>query len=179
MTFHFTYQTKNLVNGKTYIGVHSTTDINDGYVGSGVALKRAIRKYGKINFISQILDYFDSKEEAYEEEKFLVCKKWVKSNDNYNLLVGGICNGRVGKEAWNKNKTGIYSEESLAKMKNSQTGVAPSNRKRVINVKTKKIYDSITHLANSQDTEYKLCYLAEMMRGIKPNKTDFKLLMNL
>ena len=33
-------------NGKIYIGVHKTEDMNDGYMGSGKVLKRAIEKYG-------------------------------------------------------------------------------------------------------------------------------------
>jgi hypothetical protein len=44
----FTYKTINKINNKYYIGVHSTNDIKDGYLGSGVALKRAIRKTSNV-----------------------------------------------------------------------------------------------------------------------------------
>jgi hypothetical protein len=43
------YKTTNIINGKYYVG----KDINnsESYLGSGVLLKRAIKKYGKENFI--------------------------------------------------------------------------------------------------------------------------------
>lgn len=41
------YKTTNIINGKYYIGVHKTTNPNDSYLGSGKAIKEAIKKYGK------------------------------------------------------------------------------------------------------------------------------------
>ena len=49
----FIYKTTNLVNGKIYVGKHEFSKdkrLNSSYLGSGVALKRAIIKYGKENF---------------------------------------------------------------------------------------------------------------------------------
>ena len=54
------YETTNLVDGKKYIGKHATNKNDDDYLGSGVYLKRAIRKYGKDNFSKTILFEFDS-----------------------------------------------------------------------------------------------------------------------
>ena len=104
----FTYQTKNLINGKTYIGVHSTNKLNDNYIGNGIKsnsncdsqLKagrnrpfvNAVKKYGYQNFNIEILCFFDLIDEAYEEEKFLVDHEWVKSPDNYNVALGGYNN---------------------------------------------------------------------------------------
>ena len=102
---HFTYQTKNLINGKTYIGVHSTEDVDDGYLGCGCysnALNnkdqyfpRALQKYGVENFRMIPLCFFDTAEEAYEEEGYLVDKDWVKRSDNYNIALGGQMAGRA------------------------------------------------------------------------------------
>lgn len=89
MIYYFTYQTKNLVNGKTYVGVHSTKNLNDGYLGSGDKLKKAILKYGKSNFKIEILCFFDSLQEAYDEEMFIVDKKWISQETNYNVSIGG------------------------------------------------------------------------------------------
>ena len=87
--YHFVYQTKNLVNGKTYIGRHSTNNLDDGYLGSGTLLKRAIKKYGKENFQCIHMCYFDTYQEAVEEEKFLVTKEYCAKDDNYNIVEGG------------------------------------------------------------------------------------------
>lgn len=48
--YHIVYETTNLINGKIYRGVHSTNNINDGYLGSGIKFGRALKKYGKSNF---------------------------------------------------------------------------------------------------------------------------------
>jgi hypothetical protein len=95
-----------MVNDKTYVGVHSTDYLNDGYIGCGILNEKnvksqlkanrtsplisAINKYGYKNFSVEILSFFDTKEEAYEEESFLVDYNWVKSKDNYNAKVGGL-----------------------------------------------------------------------------------------
>lgn len=89
LKYHYVYQTKNLLNGKTYIGRHSTNNLNDGYIGSGTLLKRSIKKYGKENFVCTILSFFDSYEESVEEEKWLVHKDYCKNENNYNIVEGG------------------------------------------------------------------------------------------
>ena len=43
------YKTTCLINNKIYIGQHCT-DAEDGYLGSGDLIKKAILKYGKHNF---------------------------------------------------------------------------------------------------------------------------------
>ena len=50
----FVYVWENRVNGKRYVGLHVGSE-DDGYVGSGVAFKRAIEKYGIENFSRTIV----------------------------------------------------------------------------------------------------------------------------
>jgi hypothetical protein len=90
MKHYFTYKTTNLKNGKCYIGVHSTTNLNDGYMGSGYKLQAAIKKYGKENFKTEPIQFFNSIEDAYKHEAELVNEIWVKSKNNYNTALGGL-----------------------------------------------------------------------------------------
>lgn len=86
------YKTTNLVNGKIYIGYHKTTNLNDSYLGSGVLLLRAVKKYGKENFKREILFVSEDKASAEELEEFIVDSDFITMDSNYNLVTGGnIC----------------------------------------------------------------------------------------
>jgi hypothetical protein len=87
--FFYIYQTTNIVNGKIYIGKHKTKKLNDGYMGSGKHLKRAIAKYGTENFKIKILEWFDTEEALNRREKELVTEEFCLRKDTYNLCVGG------------------------------------------------------------------------------------------
>ena len=86
---YIVYKTTNLVNGKIYIGAHKTSDLNDGYMGSGVHLKRSQEKYGLENFKTEILYELESLEEMYSKEAELVNEEFLKRNDVYNIKLGG------------------------------------------------------------------------------------------
>jgi len=83
--YYTIYKTTNLINGKYYIGKHQTEDLDDGYMGSGNLIKRAIAKYGIENFKKEILFVFDNEQEMNDKEKELV----VVSEETYNLCPGG------------------------------------------------------------------------------------------
>jgi len=83
------YKITNEVNGKIYIGKHQTKDLNDGYMGSGKHLKRAINKHGLENFTKEILFQFDNETDMNAKEAELVTEEFVKEDTNYNLCPGG------------------------------------------------------------------------------------------
>ncbi len=87
--YNFVYKTTNLINGKIYIGVHSTDNLNDGYFGSGIYLNKSMDKYGKHSFKNEILKEFNTADEAYLYESELVDENFVKRLDTYNLTTGG------------------------------------------------------------------------------------------
>jgi hypothetical protein len=86
---HYVYQVENLLNHKIYIGKHSTENLDDGYMGSGKLLGKAIAKYGLENFRKTILQTFDTCEEALTYEKLLVTEEFAHNQNTYNLTVGG------------------------------------------------------------------------------------------
>ena len=110
------YKITNKVNGKYYIGVHKTDDPYDGYMGSGVAIKNAIKKYGKQNFIQEILFVTESKNDAYEKEKELTVD--FLKEDNYNMRQGGV--GGFSRD--NARKGYTNSLEKLTKEQLSDNG---------------------------------------------------------
>jgi hypothetical protein len=74
------YITTNLINGKKYIGSDSKN--NPNYLGSGVYLNKAIKKYGKENFKKEILAKLDSKEIMKEIEEYYI--------DYYNAYTSSL-----------------------------------------------------------------------------------------
>lgn len=101
---YYIYKTTNLINGKYYVGFHKTSDPFDNYLGSGVRLIDAIKKYGVENFKKEILFEFDTQEEAEAKEREIVNLDFVKDRNTYNVSLGGnVCvlygkdNGFYGK----------------------------------------------------------------------------------
>jgi group I intron endonuclease len=88
--YYFIYQTINLITGHFYIGVHTTCNINDGYLGSGKRLKRSICKYGRSNFRRVILDYFNTWREALAAESLIIDKEILAHPLNINIKTGGL-----------------------------------------------------------------------------------------
>ncbi len=89
MTVYTVYKTTNLINGMFYIGVHKTNNPNDDYLGSGLLIRRALKKYGKESFKKEILFVFDSRKEAFAKEKELVTEEILLSGLCYNIHSGG------------------------------------------------------------------------------------------
>jgi len=97
--YNYLYKLTNKINGKIYIGVHRTDNIDDGYMGSGVLLKRSQKKYGIENFEKIILQYFDTYQEALDRERELVTEEFINDDGNYNIREGGYGNCRWSSSA--------------------------------------------------------------------------------
>lgn len=87
--YYYLYQIRNIINNKIYVGVHKTPNLQDGYMGSGKVIRRAIKKYGIENFEKTYLFFFDSYEDALEKEKEVVTEEFLARPDVYNLRRGG------------------------------------------------------------------------------------------
>ncbi len=99
--YYLLYEITNLVNGKTYIGQHTTENVDDGYMGSGKAIMDAIKKYGKENFKKEILLYAKNEVALNFFERALVTPEFIELNTNYNLREGGG-NGKLSAETRKK-----------------------------------------------------------------------------
>ena len=87
--YHFLYKTTNIKNGNYYLGMHSTSKLDDGYLGSGTRLRRSIRKHGKDKFKLEILKFFESREDLIIGEKNLITEEVLKDPKCMNLVFGG------------------------------------------------------------------------------------------
>jgi hypothetical protein len=85
---HVVYKITNANTGLEYIGVHSTNNTNDTYLGSGSRIKKAVKEHGVECFSKEILYSFATREEALAKEKELVNKNYIKSNKTYNISIG-------------------------------------------------------------------------------------------
>lgn len=103
---YFVYITTNLVNNKKYLGLSSMKKKNwETYLGSGKILTRAVQKYGKSNFRRDIIQYFDERDDAIDEEKRLILEYGCHlSTEWYNIATGFTTQGFRGKKHTEKHK---------------------------------------------------------------------------
>lgn len=87
--YHYIYKTTCQVTGKFYVGMHSTDNLEDGYLGSGKILGYSRRKYGDENHRKEILEFCSSRDELKRREKQIVNEELINQPLNMNLKYGG------------------------------------------------------------------------------------------
>jgi group I intron endonuclease len=104
------YKTTNLIDGQFYVGKDKHN--NPQYLGSGLKLINAIKKYGRCNFHKEILEHC-----CNEEELCLKEVEWIQKLNavelGYNLAEGG---------AGGNTRAGFTKEEKAEYLKNMQKG---------------------------------------------------------
>lgn len=87
--YHYFYKITNILNNHYYYGIHSTDDLNDGYMGSGTRLRYAYEKYGIEHFTKEILKFFNTREEVAKYEAEIVNEVLLRDEKCYNIVRGG------------------------------------------------------------------------------------------
>ncbi len=126
-TYNYLYRITNNINGKFYIGIHSTNNLNDNYFGSGTLIKKAIQKYGINNFTKEILEFKNSREEIKNLEKKVVNDELLNNPLCYNIQRGGgggqsVEMAKKHREKWSGFKGLKHTDEYKQKMSDLNKG---------------------------------------------------------
>lgn len=136
---HYLYKTTCIITDRYYIGMHSTTNIDDGYMGSGTRLKYSIRKYGKENHTKDIMEFFDSRELLIEGEKKAITPDMLVDKMCMNLKEGGSGGFANQKHQEKTSKAGKLA--FLEKLKNDEVFRA-NHSKKMSDIKKKACLNS-------------------------------------
>jgi len=128
---HVIYKTTCLVTGKWYIGLHSTDDLNDGYLGSGAQLWKSIKKHGKNNHRVEILEHCPDRATLIKREAEIVNEDLLAQEACMNLMLGGNANREERKHTKEETRALISqrSKEMWAKLKADPGKLAARNAK--------------------------------------------------
>ena len=156
------YKITNLINNKYYYGVHDGSD-TENYEGSGVLLYQAYEKYGKENFIKEILMWFDTEDEAYEYEAVVVNEKMINKNNSmcYNLCVGGSGGDRYSCQTPERQ---AEISQKLSATATKRWEERTSEEKEEISQKRRETWDN--------KTEAEIAEFSQKMSEIWNNKTE-------
>ena len=69
--------------------MHSTNNLEDGYMGSGKRLWYSLNHYGKENHVKEILEFLPDRASLKKREKEIVTSDLIKENLCMNLVIGG------------------------------------------------------------------------------------------
>ncbi len=179
-TIHYTYKTTNLINDKYYIGMHSTNNLEDGYMGSGKRLRRSIIKYGIDNHKKEILEFFENRELLVEAEKRAITPDILTDMNCMNMMSGGTGgfisveiakNGRKKSDEILTEKYGVnFRKIIMVNYHNGLTDIEKKERGLKIKLGQEKVnfnrmtFSGRTH---SQDTKDKISKHNSKMCGVK------------
>jgi len=144
------YKTTNLLNGNEYVGQSTQTGRNlKYYLGSGIALQNAIKKYGGSNFEKEILCECSSKEQLDRLERL-----WISLiKPYYNLDIGGNAAGKHSEATRKK----ISDKKKGKKLTPEQYERYLATRKPVTEETKQKISETLTGRKQSKETVEKRC----------------------
>lgn len=164
--YHYIYKTTNVINGKYYIGMHSTNNLDDGYLGSGKYLWNSINYHGRDYHVKEVLEFVDSRKELKVREEEIVNEQLVNEALCMNLKTGGQ-GGLVNEEHHRKMREG--SSKHLLERWDNSSEEEKNKVKTLLLVNLKKShtegkikYDTFKGKKHSDETKKKM---SETMKG--------------
>ncbi len=111
--FHFIYRTTHIPTGQFYVGMHSTNNMDDGYIGSGTWIQRSMKKYGRDQFHREIIEMCESRLVLWKRETEIVSSGLLADPLCMNLVRGGQGVHNLGKpsafkgQAWGRSRSNV------------------------------------------------------------------------
>ena len=163
--FFYVYKTTNLITGKQYVGDHSAIKQKDTYLGSGFLLIKAVKNYGYKNFKKEILEYFNTKEEAFDaQEKYIIQFNTLKPK-GYNISPKGGHNVQNSISEETKLKISKKNKGKLLGIKLSEEHkrkISEGNKGKITPIET-KIKMSLASKGKPKSEEHaKKCRIANL-----------------
>lgn len=146
--FHIVYKTINKLNGMFYVGKHSTENLNDLYLGSGTRINHAIKKYGRENFVKEILFVFETESDALLMESKIISDLKIPNPQCYNVCPIGSGQKQKGIPLSEKTRQKIidnngmrgktHSAEAKAKISATHKGKTNWHKGKIRSEETRK-----------------------------------------
>lgn len=130
-SYHYIYKTTCTITGRYYIGMHSTSNLNDGYLGSGTRVWKSIRKYGKASHTKEILEFLPNRQTLAEREREIVNESLLQEKDCMNLTRGGEAGGFMSPEHQIKCSAAGGRTTNPEKLKKLSDTMTETNLRRV------------------------------------------------
>lgn len=131
MSLYYIYKITNNINNKIYIGQHKVRENETlrSYMGKGVALREAYKKYGIHNFSKEIIEYIEDDDKhlkVSEREIYWINTLNSLSPNGYNISPGGeggVTSEIARKSAATRKANGyVVSHETREKISKSKLG---------------------------------------------------------
>lgn len=152
----YIYKTTNLVNNKIYIGQHLSYEFDPCYIGSGVVIQKAIKKYGRNNFKCEVIEYYD--ESLLDEKEIFWIAYYNSTNPDigYNISFGG--------------KLGTNPYEKSIKLRRTKKSRKP---RKMTEEHKEKIRQAHIGKRHSQATKQKISETRKATMGNKKERSNY------
>lgn len=158
---HIIYKTTCLVTGRWYLGMHSTNDLDDGYLGSGTHLQRSLKKHGKENHRYEILETLPSRSELRIREQEILTEEFI--SDPLCMNIRFSCSAGNDPGFWMKSdraetikKISASSKRMWEELKTNPAKLAEINAKRNTSEIVEKRAEAIKAKNHKRTPEQKL-----------------------
>ena len=171
--YHYIYKTTNIINGKYYIGMHSTDNLKDGYVGIGKRLWYSIKKYGKENFKCEILEILPNRNSLKEKEKEIINEDLLNDIMCMNIQPGG--GGGFSSKDHRNNFFNAALLDNLNKKRSKKGAFITHLKRKNDNEFDKKWRESISNSIKGNQNWLGKKHTPETIEKIKKSKENYGL----